>query len=88
MYVFDCLLYLIYLQWNMTCGPSIAAAQNTQALFVLGVMIGSFFVGGLGDKFGRFPVVLACQFLCGLFGLLSSFALNWTVYVGLRYDCC
>jgi len=51
---------------------------------MMGVMIGSFMVGGLGDKYGRFPVILSCQFFSGLFCLISAFAHTWTIYVCFR----
>ena len=50
-----------------------------------GVLTGSFFMGGLGDKYGRFPVLLGAQGLCSVFGLISSFANTWLLYSILRY---
>lgn len=68
----------------MTCGAGLAAAQSTQSIFMAGVMVGSSLVGGIGDTYGRFPAVIGCQFGCGFFGFISSFATSWVPYVVLR----
>ncbi|XP_067937070.1 uncharacterized protein [Watersipora subatra] len=69
-------------EWEVTCGGTV---QTTQSIYMTGVMTGSFFMGGLGDKFGRFPVLVAAQGLCSLLALLSSFPTSWILYVVLRF---
>lgn len=68
----------------MTCGAGLAAVQSTQSVFMAGVMVGSFMMGGFGDKYGRFPAVISCQLGCAFFGFVSSFATNWVAYIVLR----
>ena len=80
--------FVLSFQWHMECGSGLAASQSTQSIFMSGVMLGSFLVGGIGDKYGRFPAVIGCQLLCGVFGFISSFASSWVPYVVLRYVVC
>lgn len=67
------------------CPDKATIAQSTQSIFMSGVMVGSFIVGGLGDHFGRLPVLIACEFLCAFFGLISSFMPIWSAYAAIRF---
>ena len=79
-----------FLQWGMTCGSDLTIVHSTQSIYVAGIMTGSFIFGGLGDRFGRFPVLMACHMLCAFFAMCSSFANVWLLYTVIRYasHCC
>lgn len=73
---------ILHFQWDMICeAPKV---ESTQSIYMFGVMIGSSFMGGLGDRFGRFPVLFGCQILTSIFAFISSFATGWIGLAALR----
>lgn len=68
----------------MTCGADTAKSASIQSILMTGVMVGAFFMGGFGDKYGRFPVLMTAHGLCAFFGFISAFATSWTAYAVFR----
>ncbi len=59
-------------------------AQSVQAIFMLGLTIGSLIFGNLADRFGRHPFLWSCLIGMFLFSLCGSFATIYTLYCALR----
>ncbi|MBY0255017.1 MAG: MFS transporter [Methylobacterium organophilum] len=64
--------------------PVQQALQTGTALF-LGMLVGAFLFGGLADRFGRRPVLIATVLIDAVFGLASAFAPNFGWLVALRF---
>ena len=54
----------------------------------LGAAVGAVVLGGMADRFGRKPILIAATFLFGLFTLLTPWAENLPMLVGLRMLAC
>ena len=68
-----------------TFGLSIPEALQTGTLFFLGMLIGASLFGGLADRFGRRKVLIITVAMDAVFGLLSVFAPNFAILLGLRF---
>ena len=68
-----------------TFGLSIPEALQTGTLFFLGMLIGASLFGRLADRFGRRKVLIITVAMDAVFGLLSVFAPNFAILLGLRF---
>ncbi|KAI8481835.1 hypothetical protein Bbelb_404400 [Branchiostoma belcheri] len=60
-------------------------ASMAQAIFMLGVLVGSITFGALSDKFGRKVIMFVANALLGITGIATMFAPDFTVFVILRF---
>lgn len=70
------------IEWSMVCGRAFLRA-TTDALFMIGVLLGSIIFGQMSDNFGRKPVFFASLVLQVIFGVLVAIAPDyWTYTLG------
>lgn len=70
------------IEWSMVCGRAFLRATS-DALFMIGVLVGSIVFGQMSDNFGRKPVFFASLVLQVIFGVLVAFAPDyWTYTIG------
>ncbi|XP_078704011.1 organic cation transporter protein-like [Branchiostoma floridae x Branchiostoma belcheri] len=60
-------------------------ASMAQAIFMLGVLVGSITFGALSDRFGRKVIMFVANALLGITGIATMFAPDFTVFVILRF---
>ncbi|KAG8573294.1 hypothetical protein GDO81_012345 [Engystomops pustulosus] len=70
-------------EFNLVCHRK-EQTDISQAIYMLGLLIGSIIFGPLGDRIGRRPVILCSMLLMFSFGLGASFVTNFHVYTALR----
>ena len=71
------------MDWNMVCGDK-AMRATAQAIFMLGVLIGSYLFGEMSDRIGRKPTFFLSVVLQIIFGLLAGFAPEYYSFVIAR----
>merc|ERR1719278_135154 len=71
------------IDWELVCQKKEMRA-TAQALFMAGVMIGSYSFGWLSDKAGRKPAFFVAVVIQALVGLLSGLIHNYWAFVLLR----
>lgn len=54
-------------------------------LQILGMMIGGYLWGGLGDSLGRRGVLMVSMTVNAIFGMLSSLAMTFPTFLVLRF---
>lgn len=70
------------IEWSMVCGRAFLRA-TCDALFMIGVLVGSIVFGQMSDNFGRKPVFFASLVLQVIFGVLVAIAPDyWTYTIG------
>lgn len=70
------------IEWSMVCSKAFLRA-TTDALFMIGVLVGSIVFGQMSDNFGRKPVFFASLVLQVIFGVLVAVAPDyWTYTLG------
>uniref|UniRef100_U5ETI5 Putative synaptic vesicle transporter svop n=1 Tax=Corethrella appendiculata TaxID=1370023 RepID=U5ETI5_9DIPT len=65
--------------WDLVCGKSFLKA-SADALFMVGVMLGSIGFGWLSDKYGRKPIFFASLVLQVIFGVLAAVSPEYITY--------
>ncbi|XP_070497497.1 organic cation transporter protein-like isoform X2 [Chironomus tepperi] len=71
-------------QWDLVCNREYLS-NLSQTIFMLGILVGNMFFGGLADKLGRrIPLVIAVTVQL-IFGVLASFATNYWIFVICRF---
>jgi len=58
--------------------------SHAQALFMVGIMVGSFVFGDLSDRFGRRPIFFVSLVLQVVFGILAGLAPEYYSFVAFR----
>lgn len=71
------------IEWDMICGRAWLRATS-DALFMVGVLLGSIIFGQMSDKWGRKPVFFASLVLEVVFGLVAAFAPDYITYTVAR----
>ncbi|KAM8810460.1 solute carrier family 22 member 13-like [Eudromia elegans] len=56
----------------------------SQAIYMLGLLLGAMFFGPLSDRIGRRPVILISMLIQGLFGVGIAFVPHFYVYMAFR----
>lgn len=64
-------------EWQLVCGNLNYVPQLSSTLFLIGVAIGSLFIGTLADRYGRIPILSGTFLVVGLLGVASAFSGNW-----------
>lgn len=85
-YVYDTSKYLnsAVTEWNMVCSRSFLAATS-DAMFMLGVLVGSIVFGQMSDKYGRKPIFFASLVIQVIFGVLAGLAPEYITYTASRF---
>lgn len=83
---FDIALYGIALpemlvEYNIT--PAEAGAIGSYTM--IGMMVGTFLLGSLGDVLGKKKVLTICLIVIGVFNFLAGFAPNETMFIVFRF---
>lgn len=71
------------IEWTMVCGRTWLRATS-DALFMMGVLLGSIVFGQMSDKWGRKPVFFASLVLQVIFGILAGVAPDYITYTMAR----
>lgn len=71
------------IEWSMICGRAWLRATS-DALFMIGVLLGSIIFGQLSDNIGRKPVFFASLVLQVIFGVLAGIAPDYITYTVAR----
>lgn len=67
------------MEWTMICGRAWLRATS-DALFMLGVLLGSIIFGQMSDNYGRKPVFFASLVLQVIFGVLAGIAPDYLTF--------
>lgn len=80
-YVYDYSRYKssAVIEWDMVCGRAWLRATS-DALFMIGVLLGSLFFGQMSDDYGRKPIFFASLVLQVIFGVCAGIAPNYLTY--------
>ncbi|XP_041106958.1 solute carrier family 22 member 7-like [Polyodon spathula] len=70
-------------EWDMVCNKK-GLNQASAIFFFIGVMIGAIVFGGLSDKFGRKPMLLASFILSIVFGVAATFSVSYVMFAIMR----
>lgn len=71
-------------EWDLVCTRS-SLSSLSQTIFMLGILVGNMLFGVLADKFGRrLPLVIAVIIQL-IFGVATSFAPNYWMFVFFRF---
>lgn len=71
------------IEWTMVCGRTFLRATS-DAMFMLGVLLGSIIFGQMSDKWGRKPVFFASLVLQVIFGILAGVAPDYITFTTAR----
>ncbi|XP_054736321.1 organic cation transporter protein-like [Anastrepha obliqua] len=71
-------------EWNMVCDRNFLVATS-DAIFMLGVLVGSIGFGQLSDKCGRKPVFFISLLIQVSFGILAGIAPDYLTYTIARF---
>ncbi|KAK1171250.1 solute carrier family 22 member 7-like [Acipenser oxyrinchus oxyrinchus] len=70
-------------EWDMVCNKK-GLNQASATFFFIGVMIGAIVFGGLSDKLGRKPMLLASFTVSIVFGLAATFSVSYVMFAIMR----
>lgn len=84
-YVYDKSIYKssAVIEWDMVCGDAYLKATG-DALFMVGVMLGSIGFGELSDRFGRKPIFFLSLVIQVIFGVLAAYAPEYITFTIAR----
>lgn len=71
------------IEWTMVCGRAWLRATS-DALFMLGVLLGSIIFGQMSDNYGRKPVFFASLVLQVIFGIIAAVSPDYLTYTFSR----
>uniref|UniRef100_UPI00358E88F6 solute carrier family 22 member 6-B-like isoform X1 n=1 Tax=Myxine glutinosa TaxID=7769 RepID=UPI00358E88F6 len=74
----------IVTEWNLVCDKQ-AMKRMAQSVYMGGVLVGGFLLGGLADKIGRRSVMVTSNFLVGVSGITAAFAPTFALYTVARF---
>uniref|UniRef100_A0A8C4R3K9 Major facilitator superfamily (MFS) profile domain-containing protein n=1 Tax=Eptatretus burgeri TaxID=7764 RepID=A0A8C4R3K9_EPTBU len=74
----------IVTEWKLVCDKQ-AMKRMAQSVYMGGLLVGGFFLGGLADKIGRRSVILTSNFLVGVSGVAAAFAPTFALYSVARF---
>ncbi|XP_075149164.1 organic cation transporter protein-like [Haematobia irritans] len=85
-YVYDKTKYLnsAVTEWDMVCSRGFLRATS-DALFMLGVLVGSIVFGQMSDKYGRKPIFFASLVIQVIFGVLAAVSPEYLTYTTARF---
>uniref|UniRef100_A0A1I8PZ51 Major facilitator superfamily (MFS) profile domain-containing protein n=1 Tax=Stomoxys calcitrans TaxID=35570 RepID=A0A1I8PZ51_STOCA len=85
-YVYDKTKYLnsAVTEWDMVCNRNFLRATS-DALFMLGVLVGSIVFGQMSDKYGRKPIFFSSLVIQVIFGVLAAVAPEYLTYTCARF---
>lgn len=83
LWILTFLLLPLWFQWNLICDKAWMRATG-DALFMVGVMLGSMIFGGLSDKFGRRPIFFLSLVIQLVGGILVAVSPEFISYVIFR----
>ncbi|KAH8417902.1 hypothetical protein KR222_007948, partial [Zaprionus bogoriensis] len=66
-------------EWDLVCSRSLLGATS-DSMFMLGVLLGSFFFGQMSDKLGRKPTFFASLVIQLIFGVIAGVAPEYFSY--------
>ena len=72
--------------YGLTC-DDLVVQSIFKSLYLGGMLIGSFLIGMLSDKFGRLNAMILSIFLVGGSGVLMAFVKNRVIFGILRITC-
>ena len=72
------------MDWNMVCDNK-AMRANAQAIFMAGVLVGSYAFGEMSDRIGRKPTFFLSVGIQIVFGFLAGFAPEYYTFVTSRF---
>ncbi|CAG9837467.1 unnamed protein product [Diabrotica balteata] len=70
-------------EWDLVCGRG-HLIDLSQATLMLGVLIGNILFGILADRYGRKLIIMFCITFQALFGIATSFAPYYWLFIFLR----
>lgn len=73
-------------EWNLVCSEAYKN-ELVQSLFMAGNMIGSPWIGGLADQYGRKKLWMISVVLCSFVSFVSAFVKNYNHFLILRFMC-
>lgn len=84
-YIYDTTTYKssAVIEWNMVCGEAYLRATG-DALFMVGVMLGSIGFGELSDRYGRKIIFFISLVIQLVFGVLAAFAPEYISFTFAR----
>uniref|UniRef100_UPI00358FC7F4 solute carrier family 22 member 6-B-like n=1 Tax=Myxine glutinosa TaxID=7769 RepID=UPI00358FC7F4 len=74
----------IVTEWNLVCDKR-AMKRMAQSVYMGGLLVGGFLMGGLADKIGRRTIMLTSNFLVGVSGITAAFAPTFALYTVARF---
>ncbi|KAM4617142.1 solute carrier family 22 member 20-like [Discoglossus pictus] len=76
----------IVTEWDLVCNFR-TMRQIAQSIYMAGVLVGAFLLGGLSDRFGRRPLLIGSYLSMGVAGTCASFIPSFVGYCVFRCLC-
>jgi len=74
----------IQMEWDLVCDRK-HLSNLSQTIFMLGILVGNMFFGGLADKIGRRIPLVVAVIVQLIFGVAASFCTNFWLFVFCRF---